>query len=418
MYYLLFILSIFIIVSCSTSINSFKSERTIAENRAAFKNELINRIEQSIVINDENLSTEKLESTFWAMELLQYRSNEGKEFIKYLVDNYKSFSDSQRRAVLEVIYSLYQTEFVDEIKTLFPAEQNPKNFAMMANYLLRNNLPDEEIKNLISKNFSDRIDHPIIAALKQQLELKKNFNNLQLPPLEDLLKHKIDGEYFYIYSFQRKNRDYRGLTIVKNQFNKFIRNDDGSVFHIKHFARAITNLPGYLTNGNTPQGVLSFQGFANSKNAFIGPTTNLQLGLPFEYSTKQFFADSKISNEWNLNLYKSLFPKSWSNYFPIQQAYLAGKAGRTEIIAHGSTINPEFYKDKVYYPYTPSQGCMTAFEKWSEKDGSLLESDQFKFYEAVKKTNCEKGFLYVIELDDLQKDVSFDEIKKFLIEKF
>lgn len=404
-----------IFLSCSTGINSFKSEVTKKENRIKFETELKNKIEQSIEIKEENLSAEKLESTFWAMELLQYRTDECRNFIKFLIDNYNSYSSSQQRAILEVIYSLYPNDFPTEIQTLLSNERNPKNFAMMSNYLLLNGFPNEKILKITMENFAEHQDNPILSALKQQIEFEEK--QIVLPPVDELLNHRIEGDYFYIYSFQRKNRDYRGITIVKNQYNRFIRDEVGKIFFIKHFARAITNLPGYLTNGNTPQGVLSFQGFANSKNVFIGPTTNLQLGLPYEFSPAQFFSSEKISEEWNLNLYKSLFPKSWWNYFPIQQAYLAGKAGRTEIIAHGSTINPEFYKDKIYFPYTPSQGCMTAFEKWSDVDGSLLESDQFKLYEAVKRTNCEHGFLYLIELDDKQSDVRFEEIEKFIQQK-
>jgi len=414
----IFLLSTFIFtISCSSEISTFKSEQTKAENRVAFRQKLIEKIEQSTIINEQNLSTDQLESTFWALELLQYRSPKTDNFVEYLIQNYSNFMDSQHRAILEIVYSLYQNDFIQEIKTLIESENNPKNFAMMANYILQDKTAANKIKSLIAKKFSQQINHPIILALQQNIERIESGRIFQTPPIEDLLNHKIDEDYFYIYSFQRKNRDFRGITIVKNNNGRFVRNDDGSMFFIKHFARSITNLPGYLTNGNTPQGVLSFQGFANSKNVFIGPTTNLQLALPYEFSVKDFFANSNEIPEWNLKLYLSLFPKSWQNYFPIQEAFLAGKAGRTEIIAHGSAIDPEYYKDKNYYPYTPSQGCMTALENWSSKDGSLLESDQLKLYEAVKKSGSQNGFIYVIELNDDSSDVKFEEIRNYLLEK-
>jgi hypothetical protein len=412
----LIIFNFLFLVGCSVS-PVFKSDNTIKENRIKFESQLKENIENNITaeLTDEN--TEKFESTFWAMELMNYRSERIDTIIVKSFSKFSSISPSLQRAFLEVTYTLYPNEFQTEIRTILPDLKSPKNFAMAANYLIRNDTCFSYCEKYLN-NFNDKDENPILLSLKNNLKQLKSKKTIQTPPIHDLLYHKLKDDYFYIYSFQRKNRDYRGITIVKNKDNKFIRNDDGSIFYIKHFARSITNLPGYITNGNTPQGVLSFQGFANSKNVFIGPTTNLQLGLPFEYSVKSFFHDNNLDNEWEIQLYRDLFPKSWQNYSPVFEAYYAGKAGRTEIIAHGSTINPEFYAGKIYYPYTPSQGCMTALEKWSEENGELIESDQLKLFEAVKRCNSDKGFLYLIELGDKNEDVRFDEISRFIDELF
>jgi len=410
------IFSLLFLLSCSVS-PIFHSDNTIRDNRIKFESQLKENIEQNIIAELSDANTEKFESTFWAMELMNYRSNRTDSVITKSLSDFSSLSSSLQRAFLEVIYTLYPNEFQTEIKNILPELKSPKYFAMAANYLIRNDTCFSYCEEYLNK-FNDKNGNPIFISLANSLNFLKLKKTIQTPPLHDLLYHKLSEDYFYIYSFQRKNRDYRGITIVKNKDNKFIRNEDGSIFYIKHFARSITNLPGYITNGNTPQGVLSFQGFANSKNVFIGPTTNLQLGLPFEFSVNSFFGNNKEDSEWKLELYKDLFPKSWRNYAPVSEAYYAGKAGRTEIIAHGSTINPEFYADKTYYPYTPSQGCMTALEKWSETNGELIESDQLKFWGAVKSCNSEKGFLYLIELDDKNADVRFEEISKFIDELF
>lgn len=51
---------------------------------------------------------------------------------------------------------------------------------------------------------------------------------------------------------------------------------------IPQLARSISNLPYYLTNGNTPQGLYRITGTDISENKWIGPTTNIQMVMPFE----------------------------------------------------------------------------------------------------------------------------------------
>ncbi len=87
---------------------------------------------------------------------------------------------------------------------------------------------------------------------------------------------------------------------------------------------------------------------------FIGPTANIQLSMPVETSLQNFFNDSTISDTiWNIDYYKKLIPEDLKSYLPLYYSYYAGLAGRTEIIAHGTTIDPGFYANKPYFPLTP-----------------------------------------------------------------
>ena len=43
-----------------------------------------------------------------------------------------------------------------------------------------------------------------------------------------------------------------GLAIVRDADGRFVRNVDGSLFNVAQYALARTNLPGTITNGNTP----------------------------------------------------------------------------------------------------------------------------------------------------------------------
>ena len=213
-----------------------------------------------------------------------------------------------------------------------------------------------------------------------------------------------------VYSFQRKNRNYPGLVMVRSKDGKFIKNAAGKYFFVPQLARSCTNMPGYLTNGNTPQGIFKITGFDVSKGSFIGPTTNIQMVLPYEHSTDVSDSITQLLGD----NYRFLLPVSWKNYYPFYEAYYAGKAGRTEIIAHGTTVNPEYYAKQPYYPLTPTQGCLCTKEIWNTVDGKRTESDQQKLVDAVKKAGGTNGYCIVIEIDDQQKPVSIKNILPFL----
>ena len=123
-----------------------------------------------------------------------------------------------------------------------------------------------------------------------------------------------------VYSFQRKNRNFPGMVMVRNKDGAFIKDAPGKYFAVPQLARSCSNMPGYITNGNTPQGIFKIFGFANSKSIFIGPTTNIQMVLPYEHSTD---VDDSVTRSLGDN-YRSLLPASWKNYYPIFEAYYAG----------------------------------------------------------------------------------------------
>lgn len=191
----------------------------------------------------------------------------------------------------------------------------------------------------------------------------------------------------------------------------------GRYFSVPQLARSINNLPGFLSNGNTPEGIFRMKGYDVSRASFIGPTVNIQLTMPFEKSPKHFYADSSITDTtWNINYYKNLLPKEWKDYYPAYQSYYAGKAGRTEIIIHGTTVNPAYYTSQPYYPLTPTLGCLTSKEIWNEQTGQRQESDQQQLIQAMIKAGGANGYTIVINIDDEQRPVALYDIVP-LIEK-
>jgi hypothetical protein len=137
--------------------------------------------------------------------------------------------------------------------------------------------------------------------------------------------------------------------------------------------------------------------------------------MPHETSPQYFLKDTGLKNiAWSLDNYKKMLPKSLQNDQSLYESFYAGKAGRTEIIAHGTTVNPAYYKTQPYYPLTPTLGCLATKEIWSNVDGKRMETDQQKLVDALKKAGGANGYCIGIEIDDQQKPVSMDEILSLL----
>jgi hypothetical protein len=109
-------------------------------------------------------------------------------------------------------------------------------------------------------------------------------------------------------------------------------------------------------------------------------------------------------------------PKEWRDYEAIYQSYYAGKAGRTEIIIHGTTVNPVYYISQPYYPLTPTLGCLTSKEIWNEENGHRIESDQQQLINAMIKAGGANGYAIVVNINDEQRPVALYDIVP-LIEK-
>jgi hypothetical protein len=137
------------------------------------------------------------------------------------------------------------------------------------------------------------------------------------------------------------------------------------------------------------------------------------MGMPGELTMKKFFGDSSMYDTiWKKEYYAKLLPKNLQNYAPLYHTYYSGMAGRTEIISHGTTINPEYYKNQPYYPLTPSQGCLSTKEIW---DGKRLDSDQKKLINGLLKAGGANGYCVVVELDDKESSVILDELIPYLL---
>jgi hypothetical protein len=391
---------------------------TTNENRDKIHKRLVNNtilFNLSLPLTDT--TEEKWEEAFGAMEFLLYKNPMVDKKIEEAFENLQSRSKSFQRALLELAYTSYPSRYLTQTVDLLKGTNDPKIFAMSAEYILQSSqdsLTVETIEELMISKFSDQSTDPILVRLSEQLsEIKFSSPSfIDNKFFTDILNRNFLPGNTIMYSFQRKDRDFPGLVVIRNKDGIFVR-DSAEIFNVPQLARSINNLPSYLTNGNTPQGIFRMKGFDVSMSMFIGPSPNVQLTMPGETSLINFFADSSIYDTiWNKEFYAKLLPITLQNYSPLYHSYYAGLAGRSEIIAHGTAINPEYFKGKLYYPHTPSLGCLSTKEIWN---GKRLESNQKKLINGLLKAGGADGYCVVIELDDKKAAVTIEELLPHLL---
>lgn len=392
------------------------SPYTIADTKAANRRAtIIANAEalQTIAISDSE-NGEKIESALWAISQFLISTPKSDSGINRLVENYWSLDEPTQRALLEVLYGVYPKVYYTQVLNIMEASSHPKNVAMAAAYLYQA-YPTPSTKKIIRQKATslscNEAQSVMISNLLKYID--RDTTDYSLPPLDSLFAYQQVHKFKMIYSFQSFNRDIPGIAIVQNADGTFVRDSSGHLRMFRQLARSASNLPWFINNGSTPQGLYSITGTDVSRNVFIGPTPNLQMVMMNEVNPPTFTHYFPIVfNAPPERLYRSYFPDSWQHWSGLMEAYDAGKIGRTEIIAHGSTIDPEWYAGKPFYPLTPTMGCLCAREAWNKQNGRINNSDQLDLVNAFIETAGTKGYLMVINVDDKEISLKSNSIEQ------
>ncbi|MFZ1454791.1 MAG: hypothetical protein WAT46_02030 [Saprospiraceae bacterium] len=357
-----------------------KPERSL--KATYLKNNIDSLIEKKV---DPFQCSDSWQGAFWAMQLMLYKPEKLRRLIPSFIQNLSSGSAEYQRSFLEMLYTLYPNDFAKKIKQEWRKLDNAKNQAMALEYLLLSGLRPRI-------NPSDKISGTdwLVAYIKRK------HPSLQKPAQKDFTDTSFLAGKVVLCSFQSSDRNIPGYLMIRTSNGSWLADDDRKVIKIPQLARSISNLPYYLTNGNTPQGLYRITGTDISENKWIGPTTNIQMVMPFE-NNHQFFQGNRDYEMY----YKTLLGEILGKVTALYEAYYAGKLGRSEIIAHGTTIDPEFYRGQNFYPCTPSLGCLCSPEIWDE-DGRISYSAQQQILDALIKNNLTPEWLIVAEISDFQ----------------
>lgn len=319
----------------------------------------------------------------WAMEMLLYKPQGLKKRISVILKSLQKQPVSFQQSFLEMLITLYPGKFKRQIQNIWQQLGSNKVKAMALEQLA------------LSKQFpsisagEDFYTSDYFHFYKQRWIDEKHV----LPQKKDFLDTGFLKGQTVLVSFQYRNRDKPGCLMIRTASHEWMKDDKGHPLCFKQLARSITNMPWYLTNGNTPQGLHKITGTDVSSNNWIGPTPNLQLVMPLEEAPQLFFSDTVQS----YNQYKKLLGPL-SKYAGLYETYFAGKIGRSEIIAHGTTIPEWYYRSKEYYPCTPSLGCLCSPEIWGH-NGELVSSVQKEWMILLQQLKPKPLFIVVAEVE-------------------
>jgi hypothetical protein len=238
-----------------------------------------------------------------------------------------------------------------------------------------------------------------------------------LPPLQDLFNWTIAPGQPQLYVICPPDRSQLCLSVLKNRKGQFVRELQAKpISESKRSSRPFWSVPLLLesihrlnwnfSRGQTPQGIYRIQGTVPQPDfSFFrayGQFPLVNLLAPNEPGT-QAFVPGRRGSVGSLQAYKSLLPKSWRNYFPIQQSYWASKSGRGLFRIHGTGEAPDFFNGKQNLEqgqdWNPTIGCLSALELY-DGTGKLHQSDMPKILQALQQAGGKQfsGYLIVVEL--------------------
>ena len=458
------------------------SASVLYQKRMAMDKDLRERITgRNMSLPLDSNTEDKYMSACWAVSQFLIYNPSVEHGFDTLFYHYPDLSYDTKKALLEAVYAVAPQNYSDRIHNILDNETDPKLFALCAAYLYRTDTSTgngNTLKIRMVEKFPDYDSLPLLHELADYLSYHTQRIRHQPPNLAILFEYQRTKRQKTIYSFQRWDRDYPGLAIIQDENGRFIKDAQGRLQIFQQLARSGSDLPYFITNGSTPQGIYSIQGTDVSRINLIGPTPNIQLLMPFEDTWEKFFHQEtdtllqtpntpdqntdalqshsltnslqpqapihslqphsltnslqphSIANtlqpqasidslQTYLQAYLQLLPPDWRAYTPMLEAWSAGRIGRTEIIAHGTTIDPEYFKDKPFYPLTPTMGCLCAKELWNPTSGHPLVSEQLSLVNAWRHTSpnessTHSGYLYVINIDDQHTPLTRTEVEAWV----
>jgi hypothetical protein len=240
------------------------------------------------------------------------------------------------------------------------------------------------------------------------------------PPLADLLNWTVVPGQFHLYAICQPNRQVLCQAVIKDRNGEFVK-ENGKLWSVPLLMRSLHHLSWNFTRGQTPQGIYRIEGTVPQPDTdyfrAYGQFPLVKLFVPFEGGVKEFLPGRKGSFRENIQSYQALFPPSWQNYFPMQQAYWAGMSGRSLFRIHGSgeaaTYFPGNRPQLGNNTWSPTIGCLSALELYDDQ-GNLSHADMPKILRTMTTLGGGNlsGYLIVVEVPgDAKTPISLEMIQ-------
>jgi hypothetical protein len=315
-----------------------------------------------------------------------------------------------------------QAAIGQQLEQLLTQGRNPKWVAMALSGLVNAGATPEQ-----RQAWSDRLRQrfpqwsqnvALYTTLKEVADLDAPRS---LPPLNDLLNWQIAPQQPQMYVFCRPNRGVLCRAVLKDGNGQWVQ-EDGQLWSVMLLGRSLHDLSWNFTRGQTPQGVYRIEGTTPQPDQqyfrAFGQFSLVNLFVPFEPGVRSFVVGQRGTVN-TLAAYQQLLPPSWQNYFPMQQTYWAGKAGRGLFRIHGSGEAPDFFTNNRRYPdsagWNPAIGCLSAVELYDEA-GQLQRADMPQILQQLTRAGAGRlaGYLLVVDIPGEETPVTLEEMRATL----
>jgi hypothetical protein len=389
----------------------------LVESKKKEATNLMKMVEKNFKLPLHDSTYDAYQSAFWALEYLQQKPSYVIPRLVQAVKTFVQLPNDFQGALLQLLYANYPTELAKNLLPLLNSNKiSTKRWITIVEYLSRaqpklSNTLGAKV-NTYARELTDTND-VFIEAFKNKYSPANISTNASA-----ICKALSDNIFLpnqnIIVCLHNQNRNYPGIVLVRKANGEWLKFND-TLFYITQLARSTNGLPYYLSNGNTPQGIFKMYGYGISKNTHIGPTENIQIGMPVELSTNLFFNNTTQDSIWTKQLYSTLIPKHLQALPQLYESYYAGSCGRYEIIAHGSTVNPIYYKAQPYKGFTPTMGCLQAKEVWNYTTGERVYSEQQQLTDAFKSLGASEGYLVVLNVINAKRPVNIADARRLVI---
>lgn len=185
------------------------------------------------------------QQAFWAMQLMSYKPQGFRSRLPDFFSRLPACTPGFQRAFLEMLHTLYPKKHARPLRPYWNALGDAKNQAMALEYLAAAGV-------FPAIRASDRIFgtgwHEAYAKRWQGPQAKK-------PYIRDFQRAGLLTGEPLLCSFQSSDRDRPGYLMIRMPDGRWLADARGQPIKIVQLARSLSNLPYYLTNGNTPQGL-------------------------------------------------------------------------------------------------------------------------------------------------------------------
>ncbi|MCB0420529.1 MAG: hypothetical protein KDD61_06010 [Bdellovibrionales bacterium] len=212
------------------------------------------------------------------------------------------------------------------------------------------------------------------------------------------------------FMFCRKTRKFPCLMVAKDRYGRPFLNKDGSTWTLPTLALSRHGKKFNEFNGNTPAGIFTIDGvMPKADNRFVFGKFR-RLILDFLPATEDEM------------LQKSFLPKSHANATWWNEATVARDLGRGLFRIHGTGLM-NVDRSSPYYTFYATSGCIATRENTYDNvnykdqrhllDSAMTASNLDPIYSNEVKI---KGVLYVININNEQRQIEFSDLSPFGIE--